>query len=87
MAALVAQAYLGMHEETKAVQIMHHAIRETPHSYSLLHVQCDFLRGKGKTEWAARLANESVNCAPTEFSTWAKLTECYIELEKWEEVR
>lgn len=87
VAALVAQAYLGMNEETKAVQIMHHAIKETPHSYSLLHVQCDFLRAKGKIEWATRLANESVNCAPTEFSTWAKLTECYIEMEKWDEVK
>ena len=86
VAALVAQAYLGMNEEVKAVQIMHHAIQETPHSYSLLHVQCDFLRNKGKLEWATRIANESVNCAPTEFCTWSKLTECYVELGKWEEV-
>ncbi|UZJ57147.1 hypothetical protein CBS101457_006467 [Exobasidium rhododendri] len=85
VAALVAQAYLGMNEEIKAVQIMHHAIKETPHSYSLLHVQCDFLRSKGKMEWATKLAEGSVNCAPTEFSTWAKLTECYIEMESWEE--
>lgn len=86
VAALVAQAYIGMNEEIKAVQIMHHALKETPHSYSLLHIQCDFLRGKGKLEWASKLANESVNCAPTEFCTWAKLTECYVEREKWEEV-
>lgn len=85
VAALVAQAYIGMNEEIKAVQIMHHAIKETPHSYSLLHVQCDFLRSKSKPDWAAKLAQESVNCAPTEFSTWAKLTECYVELERWEE--
>jgi tetratricopeptide (TPR) repeat protein len=85
VAALVAQAYLGLNEEIKAVQIMHNAIKETPHSYSLLHVQCDFLRTKGKYEWAAKLAQEGVNCAPTEFSTWAKLTECYVELERWQE--
>lgn len=85
VAALVAQAYIGMNEEVKAVQTMHHAIKETPHSYSLLHIQCDFLRNKEKPEWAVKLAQESVNCAPTEFSTWAKLTECYIELERWEE--
>lgn len=71
----------------KAVQIMYHAIKNTPHSYSLLHVQSDLLRTKGRPDWAIKLASESVNCAPTEFSTWAKLTECHIELENWEEVR
>lgn len=73
-------------EEIKAVQTMHHALQVTPHSYSLLHVQCDFLRSKGKADWALKLANESVNCAPTEFTTWAKLTECHIETSHWEEV-
>lgn len=77
---------VSLDEEIKAVQIMHHAVQVTPHSYSLLHIQCDFLRGKGEAEWALKLANEGVNCAPTEFSTWAKLTECHIETGRWEEV-
>ncbi|PWN98775.1 chaps-domain-containing protein [Tilletiopsis washingtonensis] len=84
VAALVAQAYIGMNEEVKAVQIMHRAIQETPQSYALLHIQADFLRTKGKTEWALKLAKQAVNCAPSEFVTWAKLTECYIELGEWE---
>ncbi|PWN49435.1 chaps-domain-containing protein [Violaceomyces palustris] len=84
VAALVAEAYLGMNEELKAVQVMHSAIQQTPQSYALLHVQADFLRKKGKTDWALKLAKQAVNCAPSEFVTWAKLTECYIELGDWE---
>lgn len=71
-------------EEVKAVQILSQAIRDSPQSFTLLHVQCDFLRSKGKYEWAVRLAQQAVNCAPSEFVTWAKLTEVYIELGQYE---
>ncbi|KAK0528443.1 bud site selection protein [Tilletia horrida] len=101
VAALVAKAYIGMNEELKAVQIMHHAIAQSrlpsgstlpqplsaagqPLSYALLHVQADFLRSKGKAEWALKLAKQAVNSAPSEFVTWAKLTELYIDLEEWD---
>ncbi len=67
-------------EEVKAVQIMAGAMKQTPQSYTLLHVQCDFLRSKGKHEWALHLARQAVNCAPSEFVTWEKLTLLYIEL-------
>ncbi|KAI9605361.1 hypothetical protein KEM48_002301 [Puccinia striiformis f. sp. tritici PST-130] len=85
VAALLAQAYLGMNEEVKAVQVLHRALEEMPQSYALLHVQCDFLRSKGGqyTEWALKLARQAVNCAPSEFVTWAKLTEVYIELGRY----
>jgi len=73
-----------MNEEVKAVQIMSSAIKQTPQSYTLLHVQCDFLRFKGKNEWALKLAKQAVNCAPSEFVTWEKLTELYIELGQYE---
>ncbi|MBW0504708.1 hypothetical protein O181_044423 [Austropuccinia psidii MF-1] len=84
-AALLAQAYLGMNEEVKAVQILRQALDDMPQSYTLLHVQCDFLRSKGGqyTEWALKLARQAVNCAPSEFVTWAKLTEVYIELGRY----
>lgn len=61
-------------------------MRENPQSYTLLHVQCDFLMSKGKVDWAAKLAKQAVNCAPSEFATWAKLTDVYIELEMFESV-
>lgn len=73
-------------EEVKAVQIMASAMKETPQSYTLLHVQCDFLRNKGNFEWALKLARQAVNCAPSEFVTWEKLTEIYIDLTMYDSV-
>ena len=62
------------------------AMKETPQSYLLLHIQCDFLRSKGKSEWALKLARQAVNCAPSEFVTWEKLTEIYIDLGEYDSV-
>ncbi|KAJ8087664.1 bud site selection protein [Marasmius tenuissimus] len=84
VASLLARSYIGMNEEVKAVQIMAQSIKQTPHSYTLLHAQCDLLRSKDKHEWATKLAREAVNCAPSEFVTWEKLTECYISLGDYE---
>ncbi len=72
--------------EVKAVQIMAQALRENPQSYTVLHAQCDFLRSKGQAEWATKLAKQAVNCAPSEFVTWAKLSELYIDMGKYENV-
>lgn len=83
VAALVAQSYLGMNQEVKAVQIMHRSLQQNPHNYVLLHVQCDFLREKGKLDWAIRLAKQAVSCAPSEFVTWAKLADCYVDAGEW----
>ncbi|KAK0204286.1 Chs5p-Arf1p-binding proteins-domain-containing protein [Desarmillaria ectypa] len=84
IASLLARSYIGMNEEIKAVQIIAAAMKETPQSYTLLHVQCDFLRSKGKFEWALKLARQAVNCAPSEFVTWEKLTELYLDLGQFE---
>lgn len=73
-------------EEVKAVQIMANAMKQTPQSYTLLHTQCEFLRSKGKHEWAVKLARQAVNCAPSEFVTWEKLTDIYIDLGQYESV-
>jgi len=63
---------------------MSSSIQKTPHSYTLLHAQCDLLRSKGKHDWAVKLARQAVNCAPSEFVTWEKLTECWIDLGEFE---
>jgi predicted Zn-dependent protease len=68
------------------VQVMAQALKDNPQSYTLLHAQCDFLRSKGKTEWALKLAKQAVNCAPSEFVTWEKLTDVYTELGQYESV-
>ena len=73
-------------EEVKAVQVMASAMRQTPQSYTLLHTQCDFLRSKGKYEWALKLARQAVNCAPSEFVTWEKLADLYIDLRQYDSV-
>ncbi|KIK60721.1 hypothetical protein GYMLUDRAFT_43555 [Collybiopsis luxurians FD-317 M1] len=84
VASLLAKSYIGMNEEVKAVQIMSSSIRQTPSSYTLLHAQCDLLRAKGKFPWAVKLARQAVNCAPSEFVTWEKLTECWIDMGEFE---
>jgi len=84
ISSLLAKSYIGMNEEVKAMQIMSVAMKQTPQSYTLLHAQCDFLRSKGKLDWAVKLARQAVNCAPSEFVTWEKLTELYIDLEQFE---
>ncbi|KAI0945643.1 hypothetical protein AcW1_001816 [Taiwanofungus camphoratus] len=84
VSSLLARSYIGMNEEVKAVQIMSAAIKQTPQSYTLLHVQCDFLRSKGNHDWALKLARQAVNCAPSEFVTWEKLTEIYIDLGQYD---
>ncbi|CCM05097.1 uncharacterized protein FIBRA_07304 [Fibroporia radiculosa] len=84
ISSLLARSYIGMNEEVKAMQIMSAAIRQTPQSYTLLHAQCDFLRSKGNYEWALKLARQAVNCAPSEFVTWEKLTELYMDLRQFE---
>lgn len=59
---------------------MHNALQQHPQSYPILHTQCDFLMSKGKVQWAQKVAQQAVNSAPSEFVTWAKLTETFIEL-------
>ncbi|OCF75922.1 ChAPs family protein [Kwoniella mangroviensis CBS 8886] len=85
VAALVARSYIGMNEEIKAVKTMHSALSSNPQSYPILHAQCDFLLSKGKPEWAQQIAQQAVNSAPSEFVTWAKLTETYIELGQFDQ--
>ncbi|KAJ9097794.1 hypothetical protein QFC19_006662 [Naganishia cerealis] len=84
VAALLAQSYFGMNEEVKAIQILSTALHHNPQSYALLHAQVDFLKSKGRTDWALKLAKQAVNCAPSEFVTWAKLTEVYIDLGEYD---
>lgn len=85
VAALVAQAYLGMNEEIKAVQVMHRALQDNPHSYVVLGVQADLMRQKKELPWAIELCKQAVNSAPSEFTTWAHLAECYIDAGMWTE--
>lgn len=59
---------------------MNTALKSTPKSYPILLQQVDFLLSKGKADWACQVAQQAVNSAPSEFLTWAKLSETHIEL-------
>lgn len=59
---------------------MNAALKAAPKSYPILLQQVDFLLSKGKAEWACQVAQQAVNSAPSEFLTWAKLSETHIEL-------
>lgn len=39
---------------------------------------------QNKPDWAFKLARQAVNCAPSEFITWSKLTEVNIELKDYD---
>ncbi|KZT51179.1 chaps-domain-containing protein [Calocera cornea HHB12733] len=84
VASLLAKAYIGMNEEVRAIQIAAAALESNPKSWTTLHVQVDFLVGKGKLDWAVKLAKQAVNSAPSEFVTWAKLAEVYCEMGSFE---
>ncbi|KAI8353278.1 Chs5p-Arf1p-binding proteins-domain-containing protein [Choanephora cucurbitarum] len=78
--ALLAQSYIGQNNEIKAVKVLNDDLKRMPMSYPLLHVQIDFLRSKGEHAMALKLAKFAVNTTPSEFLTWSKLTEVYIDL-------
>ncbi|ORY94733.1 Chs5p-Arf1p-binding proteins-domain-containing protein [Syncephalastrum racemosum] len=81
--ALLAESYIGANEETKAVKTLYEDLKLTSMSYPLLHVQVDFLRSKGEYDKALKLAKFAVNTTPSEFLTWAKLTDVYIDIEDY----
>lgn len=92
VASLLARAYIGMNQEVKALQILTstiHSVASPPNtlsslSYTLLHAQSDFLRSKNRHDLCLKLLKQAVNTAPSEFVTWEKLTECYIDLGEYE---
>lgn len=59
---------------------MNQALKQVPNSYPVLLAQIDFLLSKNKADWARQVAQQAVNSAPSEFTTWAKLAEAHIVL-------
>ncbi|OLL26435.1 hypothetical protein NEOLI_001270 [Neolecta irregularis DAH-3] len=84
VAILLAQTYLEMDEEVKAVKLMSSCIKTLPMNWLLLDLQSSFLRSKNEKEIALQCANKAVSAAPVEFRSWATLTDCYIESEKYD---
>ncbi|KAI9002589.1 Chs5p-Arf1p-binding proteins-domain-containing protein [Hyaloraphidium curvatum] len=77
---VVGKCWIEGDEEVKGVEELHNCVRNNPTLYTPLLVQAEFLlRRKHRLEWALDLAKRAVQLAPSEYVTWAKLTECYIE--------
>lgn len=81
---MVAKAYLAADREVEAVEIIYEALKNNPYCYGLLLVQIDFLLKKKRFPLALKLAKLAVTHAPSEYLTWAKLTEVYIAMDDYE---
>ncbi|KAJ3027208.1 UNVERIFIED_CONTAM: hypothetical protein HDU68_004258 [Siphonaria sp. JEL0065] len=82
--AVLASSYFGNDNEVKGVKVLYESLKKNPSSYGLLLTQVDFLIGKNKLDMAANLAKMAVVSAPSEYVTWAKLTEVYIKMGDFE---
>jgi Chs5-Arf1p-binding protein BUD7/BCH1 len=96
---LLAQLYLemGIHllsehwltridEEVKAVDLMCSSLSQNPLNYGFLVTQATFLLKKGRPDLAVELAKSAVNANPSEYATWAILTESYIAIDDFDNV-
>ncbi|KAI8611981.1 Chs5p-Arf1p-binding proteins-domain-containing protein [Chytriomyces sp. MP71] len=82
--AVLASSYFGNDDEIKGVTVLHEALKKNSSSYGLLLAQVDFLQSKKKLDTAAKIAKIAVVAAPSEYVTWAKLTQIYIDLGDYE---
>jgi len=83
---LLAQLYLEMDEEVKAVDLMCSALVANPLSHGFLVLQANYLLKKKRPDLAVELAKAAVNSNPSEYGTWATLTESYIAVNDFENV-
>jgi len=78
--ALLAKAYIESNQEIKAVHLLYKTLQIAPTKYTVLHAQVDYLLSKNAFKEALKVAKFAVNCMPSEFLTWSKLAQVYIEL-------
>ena len=84
VSSLLAQVLIAGDEEVQAVRLMHDSLQDVPMDYALLDCQAAFCQSKGEGDLALECAKRGVTAAPSEFGTWARLTEVYVSLEQWE---
>ncbi|KAK4944207.1 bud site selection protein [Elasticomyces elasticus] len=84
VSSLLARVLLEGDEEIEAVRLLHDSLQDVPMDYALLDCQASFCQSKGEGGLALELAKQGVTAAPSEFSTWAKLAEVYVDLEQWD---
>jgi Chs5-Arf1p-binding protein BUD7/BCH1 len=59
---------------------------QNPLSYGFLVTQATYLLKKNRPDLAVELAKAAVNANPSEYATWAILTESYIAVNDFENV-
>lgn len=95
VSSLLAKVLIMGNEEVQAVRVLHDAIKEAPMDYVMLDTQAEFLKNKAmsrthpelkeeRLKWALGCADRSTIAAPSEFGTWARLSEIYVAMEDWE---
>ena len=84
VSSLLARVLFDGDEEIQAVRLLHDSLQDVPMDYALLDCQASFCESKGEGEMALELAKQGVTAAPSEFSTWARLAEVYVDLEQWD---
>lgn len=95
VSSLLAKVLIMGNEEVQAVRVLHDAVKEAPMDYVMLDTQAEFLKNKAlspshpelkeeRLKWALGCADRSTVAAPSEFGTWARLSEIYIAMEDWE---
>lgn len=84
VSSLLARVLIMADEEVQAVRLMFDALQDVPMDYALLDCQAAFCQSKGEGQLALECAQRAVTAAPSEFSTWARLAEVYVDLEQWD---
>jgi hypothetical protein len=84
VSSLLARVQIMADEEVQAVRLMYDALQDVPMDYALLDCQASFCQSKGESEMALECAKRAVTAAPSEFSTWARLAEVYVSMERWD---
>ncbi|ANB15979.1 Bud7p [Sugiyamaella lignohabitans] len=82
---LISKLLLLQNEEVKAVERMNKGILENPRDAFLLELQSKFCQDKNRLDLALDCAIRAVNSAPSEFITWARLVEVYIQKGDYEQ--
>ncbi|KAI9831554.1 MAG: hypothetical protein M1819_004784 [Sarea resinae] len=84
ISSLLARVLLAADEEVRAIALLYEAVQDLPMDYSLLDCQAAFCKSKGRGDLALECAKRGVIAAPSEFGTWARLTEIYVSMEQWD---
>ncbi|KAI9928905.1 hypothetical protein MW887_001298 [Aspergillus wentii] len=84
VSSLLARVLIMANEEVQSVRLMFDALQDVPMDYALLDCQAAFCQSKGEGEMALECAKRAVTAAPSEFSTWARLADVYVGLERWD---